>query len=105
MTEITIIRGDKNFILDFTIYDADNNIVDLGGVTSILLKFKSYEDGIVRSISGTVIDAPNGRVQFPVGEEFVNILGEYKAEIEITYITGQVLTAPNISIKVIPDLE
>lgn len=105
MTEITIIRGDVNFILDFTIYDADNEIVNLTGVSSIKLKFKSYEDGSVISITGTVVDPPTaGEAQFPVLEEFKSITGEYKAEIEITYLSGKIITAPNISIKVIPDI-
>ena len=105
MTEIKIVRGDKNFILDFTIYDADDEIVDLTGVSEINLKFKSYEDGTVTSIPGSAVGDPqNGEAQFPVGEQFVGVLGEYKAEIEITYISGKVITAPNISIKVIADV-
>lgn len=104
MTEVVIVRGDKNFALQFTIYDADNQTIDLTGVSKIELKFKSYEDGTVKKILGTIINAKAGDVQFPVSDEFVDLTGEFKAEIEITYSTGQVITAPNITIKVIPDI-
>jgi len=105
MSEITVVRNDTKFVLDFTIYDLDNNLVNLTGVSTIKLKFKSYTDGTVTSISGTVVGDPTlGRVQFIVGNEFTNITGDFKGEIEITYNSGGILTAPNISIKVIPDL-
>lgn len=109
MSEITIVRGDINFILNFTIYDADNEIVDLTGASTITLKFKSYEDGTVTSISGTIADPPgtDGEAQFNVGETFKSLIGEFKAEIEITFGPAQnnkVITAPNISIKVIADI-
>jgi len=104
MTEIQIVRGDKNFILNFTIYDADNQIVNLTGVSAIKFKFKSYEDGTVTEIVGSVVNADAGEAQFPVAEQFVGITGEFKAEIEITYLSGKVITAPNISIKVVADI-
>jgi len=105
MTEVEIVRNDKNFILDFTIYDLDNEPVDLANVSSIIFKFESYEDGTVTSISGEVIDEAGGEAQFFVEDEFVDIsLGNYKAEIQITYVSGKVLTAPNIILKVIRDL-
>jgi len=104
MTEIQIVRGDKNFPLHFTIYDADNKPVDLTGVDSIVLKYKNYENGEVVNIPGTVQNPTEGSVVFQVTDQFVDIVGEFKAEIEITYSNGCVLTAPNIVIKVIPDI-
>jgi len=104
MTEIKIVRNDKNFILEFTIYDLDGNVVDLTGITSIKLKCKQYGDSIVKEINGTVTDPENGQCQFLVKDEFVGVTGEFKAEIEMTFSNGKVLTAPGITIKVIPDL-
>lgn len=104
MTEIKIVRGDKNFVLQFTIYDADGNPLDLTGVSEILLKYKNYQDGTVTSIPGTVTNPTAGEAQFIIGNQFENLLGEFKGEIEITYSSGRVLTAPNLVIKVIPDI-
>lgn len=106
MTDIIIIRNDKNFVLEFTIYTADGDLVDLTNVSEILLKFQAYEDGTVTSITGTVVGSSPllGQAQFLIGSQFVGITGEFKAEIQITYTSGRVLTAPNIYIKVIADL-
>lgn len=105
MSEVIIVRGDRKFVLEFVIYDADNNRVDLTGTSAIQLKFKNYEDGTVTTIPGLVTGDPKeGVVQFQVEDEFVDIIGEFKAEIEITYASGKIITAPNILIKVIPDI-
>lgn len=105
MCEITIVRGDRNFQLNFTIYDLDNKPIDLTGIQSIIFRFKNYENGMVYELSGQVVGDPvNGQVAFHVGDTFVNLLGEFKAEIELTYSNGQILTAPNITVRVIPDI-
>lgn len=104
MTEIEIVRNDQNFDLEFTIYDADGVLVNLNNVTEISLRFKLYSDSSIKSISGEVVDPDAGKAKFPVGETFVGLLGEYKGEIQIKYSDGKILTAPNISIRVIPDI-
>ena len=105
MTEVKVVRNDTKFLLDFTIYDLDNNIVDLSDVSTISLKFKSYADGTVTTISGSPVgDGSGGEVQFLVLDEFKGITGNFKAEIELIFSDGKILTAPNIVLKVIPDL-
>ena len=105
MTQITLVRGDKNYVLDFTIYDMDGEKVNLVGSSTIILKLKSYANGTLTQIIGQVVDPPsNGEVRFPVVEEFLSAVGEFKAEIEIAYAGGKVITAPNISVKIIADL-
>lgn len=105
MTEIKIVRGDRKFVLDFTIYDADGLIVNLTGCETVKLKYKNYEDGTVGEIIGSVVGDPaNGEVQFLVEDQFANVTGEFKAEIEITYTSGKIITAPGLVIKVIPDI-
>ena len=103
MTRIEIVRGDKNFYLQFTILDSDGNAVDLTNATP-KLKWQKYTDGTVYEITGEVVDATAGTCKFLVKDEFVGVTGEFKAEIEITYSDGKVITAPNLTIKVIPDL-
>jgi len=105
MTEITIVRNDVNFVLEFTIKDADDEIVDLTDVSAILLKYKKYDSDTVGTITGTVTDADEGECQFDVSTKFQGSTeGEYKAEIQITYNSGKVITATDITIKVISDL-
>jgi len=103
MSRIEIVRGDRNFYLEFTILDADGNVVNLTNATP-KLKWKNYSDGSVNSITGEVVNATEGTCRFLVQDEFVGVTGEFKAEIEITYSDGKIITAPNLCIKVIPDL-
>jgi len=105
LTEITIVRNDVNFLLEFTIKDTDDKVVDLTGVSAIVLKFRKYNTTVTpTSITGSVVSATAGTCQFDVGTNFQSITGEYKAEIQITYGSGKIITAPNITIKVIEDL-
>ena len=103
MGKIEIVRGDRNFYLEFTILDSDGNVLDLTNATP-RLKWKNYEDGTVYEIVGDLVEPKEGTCRFFVEDQFVGVTGEFKAEIEITYSDGRVITAPNLSIKVIPDL-
>ena len=105
-TDIDIVRNDQNFALNFTIKDASLTVVDLTGVSTIKLKIQKYETStLFATITGTpVLPYTSGLCTFIVGAQFVNQVGDYMAEIEITYLSGEVITAPNIKIHVIEDL-
>jgi hypothetical protein len=103
-TIVNVVKGDKNFPLVFYIKDEEGKPVPLFDVSSVLLKFKKYGDDTVYSLVGTVENASEGRVRFDTGTTFVNLSGEYKAEIEIVYTDGKQLTAPDIVIKIISDV-
>ena len=105
MSTVQIVKGDKNFNLLFTIYDSDGNVADLSDLSSGVLSWRSYTNGTVSSITGVVMSATDGTINFPIEEEFVSSSGKFDAEITLTYESGQVLTAPNISIRVIPSLK
>lgn len=105
MSTVKIVKGDKNFNLLFTIYDSDGNVVDLSDLSSGVLSWRSYTNGTVSSITGVVKSATDGTINFPIEEEFVSSSGKFDAEITLTYESGRVLTAPNISIRVIPSLK
>jgi len=105
MAEIKLVRNDKNFTLRFYIKDADGNALDLSDIDSIKLKIQKYgSSSLLAEIPGTVVSATEGIAQFQIGEQFVGQEGEFIAEIEMTFVSGQVLTAPDIYIKVVPDL-
>lgn len=91
--------------MKFYLTYADGAVLPLNDVASIKLKIVRYgEKDLFSTIDGQVVDAANGVCQFLVGEQFSNVTGKFKAEIEITFTNGTVLTAPGITIKVIPDL-
>jgi hypothetical protein len=104
MATITLVRGDKNYYLEFEVRDAEGKIVDLTNCT-VRFKMQKYNaPSLVIDKVGTVVDGTNGLCQVMIGEELINESGEFKAELEITWPTGQVLTAPNIFVRVLKDL-
>ena len=50
------------------------------------------------------MSATDGTINFPIEEEFVSSSGKFDDALTLTYESG-VLTAPNISIRVIPSLK
>jgi len=105
VTDITLVRNDANYVLQFYIKDQDGNAVNLTDVSSLTLKIQKYGTSTLHaSISGSVVNATEGICQFTVQDEFTAVTGDFKAEVEITYSSGKTITAPEIYIKVIPDL-
>jgi len=101
---LTLVRGDKNYILEFEVRDADGEIVNLENC-SIGFKMQKYgEATLTLDKEGTVIDAASGLCQILIEEELVNKSGEYFAELEIRWPTGKILSAPNIYVKILKDL-
>jgi len=112
-TEITLIKGDKNFNLEFAIRQKDETPDTLVGCTSGTLKIQAYGSSTLSDTIGTTVISPGsldtipGTISFTIlsTHNFINNVGEYKAEIELYYeATGQVLTCPDIYIEVEADL-
>jgi len=103
MAEITLVRNDRNYWIQFHILDPDSNPIDLTDCTP-KLKIESYSTSFFKTITGEVVNAESGICRFKITDEFTDITGEFRAEIELEYANGQILTAPNITIKVLPDL-
>jgi len=106
MTDIKLVRGDTNYNIEFIIKDAEGSVIDLTNAT-VVLKMQSYQGGdLVVNLTGEIPmeTQTSGVCKFVITDQFQDLTGEFQAEIQITYSGGKVITAPNISIKVIPDL-
>lgn len=104
MTELRLVRGDTNFFIEFTVKDSEGNLVSL---ENAVVRFKSqiYNSSSLQwNILGEVTDASSGVCRFYITNELENLVAELQGEIEITYSGGRVITAPDISIRVIADL-
>jgi len=116
MTEVLVVRNDTKYPLQFELRNADGDIIDLTGSSTILLKIqKDNQDSLWCTIQGTALQPPTaGIVSFTINQEFieggdsgkfVNVVGKYSAEIEVFYLSsGQTITATDIHIECIPDL-
>jgi len=104
-TKINLVKGDINYDLQFSIYDSDGTVVSLAGVSHIYLKIKKYQQASpVTSLEGSILSPSLGTCKFDVAETFKTDYGEYRAEIEIDFTNGKILTAPGITIIVQNDL-
>lgn len=104
LPNLTLVRGDSNYFLEFEVLDADGEIVNLTGC-SLRFKAQRYnESTLTLDIGGNVVNGTLGICQCFVGTQLSNKEGEFIAELQITWPTGKILTAPNISLKILKDL-
>lgn len=110
-TNISVVKGDKLYNINFTIQQANPNDssellpVDL---TDSIVKFKTTPINNVSSliINGTcTVTVPaDGKCYYKVQANDFSSTGQYRGELEVTYISGEVITAPKILINVIDKL-
>ncbi|RJQ67330.1 MAG: DUF2479 domain-containing protein [Desulfobacteraceae bacterium] len=103
-TIIDAIKNDKLYELSFALKKYDDEVIDLDGAT---LKLKVQAPGsTVLKFEGimSIVDADAGTCKYLVADGNFDEAGNYHAEIEVTYSTGQVITFSDIIIKVKSDL-
>lgn len=104
MPTLTLVRGDRDYFIEFEVRDADGEIVDLTD-TSVRFKMQRYgESTLTFNKEGTILSGTLGLCQILIEDEFQTISGEFNAELEISWIEGKVLTAPDIYVKILKDL-
>ena len=103
MTELTLVRGDKGFDLEFTVQEADGTVFDLTGAT---VKFKmALPQNAQLKIDGlcTITDPLDGKCKYTIQDGDLDTSGTYVAELEIT-IGAKVITVTDIIVKIVKDL-
>ena len=100
---INVVKGDYGYDLEFKVYDAEDNVVDLTGAT---VSIKIYEPGASSSkISSTaqVTSASQGECKYTVQEGDFDEAGKvYHVELELDYGT-KVVTAKGVTITVVSE--
>jgi hypothetical protein len=103
MTEIEIVKDDKNYDLQFTLKNYDQSVFDLTGY-SLLFKAQAYADSSIKvSRAMTIVTAASGICKYTVQEGDFNLVGDYYAEIQCTK-SGEIVTFTDLKIVVLPDL-
>lgn len=105
MPSLTLIRNDKNYYLTLEVREADGSLVNLTGST-VLFKLQKYGSStLLMEKEGSVVSPGSlGLCQVYIASELVSKDGEFIAELEITWPSGKVLTAPEINVKILKDL-
>lgn len=91
---IPLVQGDTRPTIKVTIFDEfkPDESFNISG-TSILLKVRVLDvPGITSTLTGTILDGLRGIVVFDFEPDTLQEDGEYEAEIEITYPSGDVHT-------------
>jgi len=100
---INVVKGDYGYDLEFKVYDAEDNVVDLTGAT---IAIKIYEPGASSSkISSTaqVTSATQGECKYTVQEGDFDEAGKvYHVELELNY-GNKVITAKGVTITVVSE--
>lgn len=105
-TLIEVIQNDVLYDINFTLKDANDAAIDLTGAT-LLLKVQRQDDetGTLKFSGNMSIVSPTaGTCKYTVASGDFDTIGDYHAEIEVTFAGGKVLTFPHITIKVLPQL-
>jgi len=103
MSDLELIRNDTGFDIEFEVDDADGVDVNL---TDSTVKFKMWKPGETAcKINGacTLTTPLEGKCKYTVTSGNLDTRGDYDAELEITYISGKIITASSISITIKED--
>jgi hypothetical protein len=95
--ELTIVRGDQLPTVTVQIIGDDDRGLNLTG-TQVYFHWRALETDRADASSGgcTIIDGPNGVVNFDWQAGDAGLAGEYLAEFEVVYPSGRRLTVPTI---------
>lgn len=104
-TQIKVVQNDKLYDLPFTLQNNDGTALDLTGATPINFKVqKSGSDVLKFTRVMELVNAPTGKIKAVIQDGDFDKAGDYYAEIEVTYPSGQVTTFGDIYVKVAPEL-
>ena len=104
MEEIEIRQNDKDYYLCFTLQDSSGTALNL---SSASLKFNAQKigaDDLKVEDDMEIVDAVAGECRYQVKEDDFDEAGDYYAEIQVSFIGGQVTTYGDILINVKPEL-
>lgn len=104
-TTLNIVQGDSGYPLNFTLQTNAGVAIDISSITSLILKVQQYNAEVVKFSGAMNVDSgPAGTCHYTVQPTDFDQEGRYKAEITITFTTGEVLSFVNIIIVAAPKL-
>lgn len=103
-TLIKVYKSDKLYDINFTLQDANGAAIDLTGATLLLKAQKQGVSALKFSGAMAIVNATAGTCKYTVAEMDFSDVGQYYAEIEVTYTGGKIITFGDIVINVLPEL-
>jgi len=99
-----VVQNDQYVVMPFLLTDANGAPIDISGATLLL---KVQEPGATTlKFSGamTVLNGPLGSCQYIIQPGNFDTVGKFYAEIQITFLSNQIMTISGITISVVPEL-
>lgn len=102
---ITVVQGDKNFDLNFTLTDSQNLPVDLTGGTVTFNAQLQSDYSVKFSGNMTVVSAIDGVCKYTVQNNDLEVPGTYNAQIQLSLASGaEIITFTGITVIVAAEI-
>lgn len=104
MTLINVYQNDKLYDINFTLKDANGVVVDITGASLILRAQK--QGATAQKFAGTmsIVLAVAGTCKYNVAANDFDEVGDYYAEVQVTFGGGKVITFGDIVVRCKPEL-
>lgn len=101
---LEVVRNDKLYDIELTVYDYANVVHDLTGTTIKIKAAAVGGDALELEGDCDLVVAANGTCKYTVQDGELATVGRYHAELEITYSGGKIITTKRFDIQVVKDL-
>ncbi len=100
MADISVPKGDKGFVMVFTVQGSTGAVYNLSGYTIKLKVWKlGSSDAPIVDTACTIVSAAAGTCSYTVGASDFLVVGLYKCELELTK-TGVIESTRSYSLEV-----
>lgn len=103
MTQITVVKNDKLYDLNFTLKNADGTAFNLTGYSLLFKVKKEGADAIKFSTAMAIVSAAAGTCKYTVQDTNFNDTGIFNAEIQLTK-SSEIITFTEIRITVVEEI-
>lgn len=93
---VDIKQNDRLPALEITIKNTGGEPLDLTSASAKFIMVDAETRTVKINASATIKDAANGVVEYAWAEGDTDTVGDYRAEVEITYADGKIITAPSL---------
>lgn len=103
-TLLQVVQNDFGYDLSFALEDSSGAVLDISSA-SVVFKAQAESDRTIQfSNAMVVVNASGGLCKYTVQVTDFIIAGAWNAQIEVTYIAGEVLTFSGITVQVDDEL-
>lgn len=94
-TVFVITQGDRLPYLTALLLQPDGTAQSLTGVSGVKFHMRPQGGAVLINAAASILDAPNGKVQYQWGVSDTATVGTYEYEFEVNFGGGVTMTFPN----------